>query len=108
MDFDVFWNIVANHGRVAHLYRTECEQRWTTFTDEQQQAICDTIRQKLQSGRFVHYNPANAMVDNAPRPPKKQVLTMSQYYDCFHTTDLQPGWHTENPTGQQVIYVKNS
>ena len=103
MDFDVFWNIVANHGRVARFYRHECEQQWTTFTDDQQQAICDAIQRKLQSGGFVHYNPAYAMLDNAPQ---KEVLTMSQYYDRFHTTGLQPGWRTENPTGQQVLYVK--
>ena len=107
MDFEIFWTLVGNRGYVAHFYREECECLWKTFTPEQQETIYDAIEQKLQTGRFVHYNPINAIKDNLPRAPKNQILSYAEYYARYGTTEPQDGWKQANPTGNKVIYVKN-
>ena len=38
------------------------------------------------------------------RPPR--VLSYAAYYARYHTTEERDGWKMANPTGQQVIYVK--
>ena len=103
--FDFLWQMLDKHG-VIERYKGDCYDLWNSFSLEQQRLIYRSIRDKIRAGQFVNYHPVKAVRDNIPAPPKKQVLTMSQYYDRFHTTDLQPGWSTENPTGQQVLYVK--
>lgn len=106
MDFDKFWKIVEHHGRVAAYYKAECEHLWTTYTPEQQEAIVRTIDHKLRTGLFVHYNPAYAMRDNTPKTHQTKILSYAEYYKTFGTTEEVKGWHMENPTGNQVIYVK--
>ena len=39
--------------------------------------------------------------------PKNQVLSFSDYYARYGTTEPQDGWQQANPTGNKVIYVKN-
>lgn len=106
--FDDFWSLVSGRGRVAHFYRLECEALWKNYTPKQQQAICDTIERKINSGAFVHFVPTKAMQDNAPRAFEPQVMSYDQYYRTFHTTTPQDGWEMQNPTGNKVIYVKQS
>ena len=106
MNFDLIWEIIGTRGRVAHLYRMESEHLWSTLNEEQQRAVFETIQRKVRLGRFVHYNPANAIRDNIPKQQQPQVLSYADYYRTFGTTEEQGGWKMENPTGQQVIYVK--
>ena len=109
MDFEEnFWSLVKNHGRVAHLYKSECEDLWTTFSPEQQQAICQSIKEKLTSGRFVSFRPTDAMKDNAPKPPKQQVLSYDEHYRRFGTDIPQGGFRKIFlPDQQKTIYIKN-
>ena len=104
--FEDFWSLVANRGRVAHFYRMECESLWKDYTPAQQQAICDTIAHKLRTGAFVHFVPTKAMQDNVPKTFEPSVMSFDEYYRTFHTTTPQNGWVMQNPTGNQVIYVK--
>ena len=107
MDFEKFWEIVKDHGRVAPFYRTECEYLWKNYTPAQQQAICETIERKLQTGKFVHYNPALAMQDNLPRQPKTKILSADEYYRIHHTTENEDGWvRTFLPDQHKTIYIK--
>ena len=104
MEFQVFWTLVSNRGRVAHLYRAECEELWRTYSDGQQQAIYDAIERKLSSGRFVSYRPTDAIRDNAP---KKQIISADEYYRRYKTQVNQDGWvRVFLPDEQRTIYVK--
>lgn len=38
--------------------------------------------------------------------PKPQLLSYSEYYARYGTTEEKDGWKMENPTGQKVVYVK--
>ena len=108
MDFNLIWDVLKDRGRVAHFYQMECEYLWSTFSEEQQQAIFDAIQTKLNSGRFVHYNPANALRDNVPKQRKIQILSYADYYRTFGTTEEQGGWIKKYlPDQQKTIYVKN-
>ena len=104
--FDDFWSLVKDRGHVAHFYRLECEALWKNYAPAQQQAICDSIERKIQSGAFVHFRPTLAMMDNAPQTFEPTVMSFDEYYRTFHTTTPQDGWKMVNPTGNKVIYVK--
>ena len=57
-------------------------------------------------GKFVDYNPYFAIMKNSQLMSQRQVLSYSDYYARFGTTEPRDGWHMENPTGNKVIYVK--
>ena len=46
-----------------------------------------------------------ALQQKRKQPP--QVLSYAAYYARYHTTEERDGWKMENPTGQQVIYVRD-
>ena len=50
-------------------------------------------------------DPLRAMEENA-RPPRKQTMSMAEYYKRYGTTKETDGWKQANPTGQRVVYVK--
>ena len=108
MEFNSIWQILKDRGRVAHFYRSECEYLWSRISDEDQQAIFDSIERKINSGRFVHYNPANAIRDNMPHVRRQLQLSYADYYRIYGTTEERDGWKMANPTGQKVIYVKSA
>ena len=83
----------------------ECLRLWETFTARQQQQIYDTIRTKLQAGKFVHYDPLRAIRENA-HARRQQTLSYAEYYKRYGTTEPRDGWRMANPTGQKIIYVK--
>ena len=103
--FVFLWSLLESHG-VVPSKKDECARLWATFTLEQQRQIYRSIRDKLRAGKFVHFNPVKAVQENAPKK-QQQILSFADYYNTFHTTEEQGGWHMENPTGNQVIYVKN-
>ena len=117
MDFKDFWPLVATRGRVAHFYQSECEHLWSTFSPAQQQAIYDAINEKLMAGKFVHYNPANAIRDNAPnairdnapKAPKTLIISAEEYYRRYGTQTNHDGWvRTFLPEQQKTIYIKKN
>ena len=109
MDFEFFWKIVEHHGSVARFHRSECEYQWKNLSEAEQQEVCDGIERKLQTGRFVHYNPAIAMRDNAPKAPRTQIITADEYYRRYGTQANQDGWvRTFLPDQQKTIYIKTN
>ena len=104
--FIFIWELLNTHG-VVPSKRAEAAELWATFSIEQQRIIYRRIRDKIRQGKFVDYNPANAIRDNAPKKPLQQVLSFAEYYARYKTTEEVDGWHMSNPTGQKVIYVKN-
>ena len=105
--FDFLWDLIANNGSVADKYKAECARVWNEYSLQQQREIYRSIRDKLRAGKFVNYNPVKAVKENAPKAPRTQTLTFKEYYARFGTTLEQDGWRMTNPTGQQVIYIKN-
>ena len=82
----------------------ECMRLWETFTARQQQQIYETIRSKLQAGKFVHYDPVKAIQDNIP---KVQVISADEYYRKYGTQANQDGWVRKFlKDRQRTIYVK--
>ena len=62
--FEQLWQLFLDRGALANR-RDETANIWNTYTPEQQQQIYDTITTKLNQGRFVHYNPQQAIRENA-------------------------------------------
>ena len=107
MDFEDFWPLVENHGSVAYFHKNECEDLWRGLSPEQQQAVYDAIQRKLNSGLFVHYDPAKAIRDNAPKAPRIQIISADEYYRRYGTQTDHDGWkRTFLPDQQKTIYVK--
>ena len=102
--FNDLWALLRQHGSSAKR-ENECKQLWDTYSPELQQRLFNTIRHKLEQGKFVHYDPVRAMNDNA-RLPQQKILSYAAYYARYRTTEPCDGWQMANPTGQQVIYVK--
>ena len=99
---------MKDRGRVAHFYKSECESLWTTYSPEQQKAICEAIERKLQEDKFVSFRPTDAMRDNAPKAPRMQVLSYDEHYRRYHTDLPQDGFRKIFlPDQQKTIYVKN-
>ena len=70
----------------------------------------DTINEARQRGDRINPNPYFAIEDVALQQKRKQppqVLSCAAYYARYHTTEERDGWKMENPTGQQVIYVRD-
>ena len=87
----------------------ECLRLWESFSARQQQQIYATIRNKLQTGKFVHYDPVKAIRDNAPKAPRTQIISADEYYRRYGTQTNQDGWvRTFLPEQQKTIYVKTN
>lgn len=82
----------------------ECLRLWETFTERQQQQIYNRIYNKLQSGKFVHYDPVKAIKDNVP---KVQIISADKYYRQYGTQENRDGWvRVFLRNEQRTIYVK--
>ena len=105
--FDLLWQLLSPKVEYANRKRA-CYNLWISFTSEQQQTIYDSIKDKIEKGMFVDYNPYFAIQKNSlHRTPKQQTLSYADYYARYGTTEERDGWHMANPTGNKVIYVKS-
>ena len=107
MDFEDFWILVANRGRVAHYYKDECVALWKKYTPAQQQAIYDAIEKKIRAGKFVSFRPNEAILDNVPAAPQTQILSYDEHYRRYGTDMPQDGFQKVFlPDQHKTIYVK--
>jgi hypothetical protein len=106
--FNYIWSLLEPKIEYANLIN-KCKELWDSFPIEKQRIIYASIRRKKIEKKFIDYNPLFAIRNNATEPlkPRTQTLTFKEYYARFGTTLEQDGWRMTNPTGQQVIYVKN-
>lgn len=102
--FNDLWTMLRQHGSSSKREK-ECAELWGTYSPAMQQQIYNSIRSKLEHGKFVHYDPLRAIQENV-KAVRSQTLSYREYYARFGTTIEQGGWKMANPTGQQVIYVK--
>ena len=104
---DDIWQLLNPQGEFKRR-RGACERLWQGYSPARQEAIFGIIEGKLRRGEFVNENPYFAIEDNAPKPPRQQILSYADYYARYGTTEEKDGWKMANPTGQQVIYIQNS
>ena len=103
--FKYIWALLEPKTEYTNLIN-KCKELWDSYSIETQRDIYRTIRKKKLEKKFIDYNPLLAIRNNIP-PKQPQTLSFADYYARFGTTEEQGDWHMENPTGQQVIYVKN-
>lgn len=85
----------------------QCQQLWESFSSEKQDFVFAAIQEKKERKEFVDYNPLFAL-KRTYRAPKPLILSYAEYYARYGTTEEQDGWKMANPTGKQVIYVKQA
>ena len=105
--FEQFWQLLYDHGS-SNYYQNEVYSRWSSLTPDHQQQLFDRIWQKIADGRFVSFNPLEAVHDNLPRRRAlyRQTLTYSEYYSTFRTTNPTNGWRMEKDANGKVFYSK--
>ena len=102
--FNDIWQLLSPKVEYANRKKA-CYELWISLTENQQDTIFDAISEKLAKGKFVDYNPLFAIKNHCRQ--RSQTLSFNDYYTRYGTTEERDGWKMENPTGQQVIYVKN-
>ena len=106
--FEEIWALLAPEGEYKRR-RGACERLWQGYEAGRQEAIYEKIAGKLARGEYVNQNPYFAIEDNAREgKPRKLVMSYADYYAKYGTTEERDGWKMANPTGQKVIYVKQS
>ena len=102
ISFNQLWQLFAARGALASQHN-ETEQLWNSYSPEQQQHIYDTISQKLRDGRFIHFNPCQAIRENA-RKSQTSLAAPTNYFGrplprgvTFYRADYQGvrGLYTE-------------
>lgn len=104
LTFDHLWQLLADHGS-SDWHRLDAYLLWGRLTPQQQQCLYDTIASKLRQNRFVHYDPVHAIIDNS-RPPQPCVLSYSEYYARYRTTEPKDGWRMTRNADGKVCYTK--
>lgn len=80
------------------------ETLWAQHPDKHE-AIIEWLQ---QHGRYPRRNPYFFILDFQVNKKRRQVMSFNDYYARYCTTEPMDGWKQANPTGQKVIYVKNS
>ena len=110
--FDTIWQHLAANGSTER-HRVEASELWATLSPEQQQRTFDAITNKLRQGRFVHFNPWQAIHENMPKQqPQPELINyfgkpLSRgvtYYTAFYngqkglyTEEVVQAYHMSNP-----------
>ena len=102
MDFETYWTLFRPDEQFEDR-REAAEQEWNKHP-EKHEAIIAWLR---KHGAYRGRNPYFFIKDFQVKQPRQQVLTYSAYYAKYGTTEERDGWKMANPTGQQVIYIKN-
>ena len=107
--FFSMWTLLNPQGEYKRRCRV-CARLWESYAPDMQQRIYDALSALKQKGEWINPNPYFAIEDTAIRlqkPPRIQQLSYAEYYRRYGTTEERDGWKMANPTGQQVVYVKN-
>ena len=102
-DFETYWALFKPDVQFENR-REAAEQEWNKHP-EKHEAIIAWLR---KHGAYKGRNPYFFIQDFRVMQPKQQVLSYAAYYAKYGTTEPRDGWKMANPTGQQVIYIKNS
>ena len=112
MNYSFFsiWTLLHPQGEYKRR-RRGCERLWAGYDEATRQHVYDTINEAQQQGLWINPNPYFAIEDivlKKQNKPRTQTLSYADYYARYHTTEPRDGWQMANPTGNKVIYVKQS
>ena len=112
MNYSFFsiWTLLHPQGEYKRR-RRGCERLWAGYDEATRQHVYDTINEAQQQGLWINPNPYFAIEDivlKKQNKPRTQTLSYADYYVRYHTTEPRDGWQMANPTGNKVIYVKQS
>ena len=100
MDFNQFLTLFQPDEEFRS--RLGAAQRlWDQSSQTKQQAIIAWLE---THGAYKGRNPYFFILDFKPQ---QMQMSYAAYYAKYGTTEERDGWKMANPTGQQVIYVKN-
>ena len=100
MDFNQFLTLFQPDREFTN--RLGAAQRlWEQWTHAKQQAIIAWLE---THGAYKGRNPYFFILDFKPQ---QMQMSYKDYYAKYGTTEERDGWKMANPTGQQVIYIKN-
>ncbi len=108
--FFSIWALLNPQGEYKRR-RRGCERLWAGYDEATRQHVYDTISAAQQKGLRINPNPYFAMEDivlQMQHKPRSQTLSFDEYYARYHTTEPRDGWQMANPTGNKVIYVKQT
>ena len=109
-NFYSLWLLLNPQGEYKRR-RRGCERLWAGYDEPTRQRVFETLSAAKQRGDWINPNPYFAMEDTAigeGRKTRPQRPSYRDYYARFHTTEPLNGWQMQNPTGNQVIYVKQT
>jgi hypothetical protein len=102
------WAFLEPKAEYANLFG-HCKQLWESWSSDKQKEVLLKIEKKKSEHKFVDYNPLLALRNNATERPKpQQTMSFGEYYAKYGTTEEREGWKMANPTGQKVIYVRET
>ena len=101
-EFNHFWELFAVDETLFPHRRACCLRLWHEMPTEKRKTIIENLR---TNGAPKNRNPFFFLQDFGKS--RTQTLSFKEHYKRFGTTLEQDGWRMTNPTGQQVIYVKN-
>ena len=109
VSFEQFWQLLYEHGS-RNYHMNAAYVRWNELTPEQQQQLYERIKCKIEQGKYVDYNPLEAIHDNLPRRvlPRTQTLSYNDYYRTFRTTNPTNGWQMQKGPDGKVFYSKTT
>ena len=92
----------------------KCLADWSSMSEAQQKRVFKLLQAKKDQAAL-NPNPYFALNDAMQEDEQQQarrttpmVLSYADYYARFGTTEERDGWKMKNPTGNKVIYIKNS
>ena len=101
-EFNRFWELFAVDETLFPHRRACCLRLWHEMPQKKRTAIIEDLQ---QYGAPKKRNPFFFIQDFGQT--RAQTLSFNEYYKQYGTTEERDGWKMANPTGQQVIYVRD-
>ena len=101
-EFNRFWDLFSVDERLFPHRRVCTLNLWMQMPPEKRSAIIEELE---RNGPPRRANPYFYVQDFGRVTPR--TLSYRDYYARYGTTEERDGWRMVNPTGNQVIYVKN-
>ena len=102
-DFETYWTLFQPDAHFDNR-KDATKIEWDACPPDKKQAIIDWLH---KHGAYKGRNPYFFIQDFQVLAPRQQVLSYADYYARYGTTEPRDGWQMANPTGSQVIYIKN-
>ena len=100
-NFEIFWDLFNPDPEFNNRQRA-CRVLWEQKREQQRQAVIEFLRNGRQRSSV---NPYYFLADFRER--SRQILSYTDYYNRYGTTEEKDGWvRTFLPEQQKTIYVK--